>query len=235
MKKNDKQRLFEVMQRLDKTFKPKLKENIENKKTFILNLWGEDDEVYFKFDKYKNNDALAVELMSTDGESYAMVSLNVPESAQLPKDEFFLKDWSENEPVAKALIEMKAIIPTGKRTGSGFIVAKSYKISPEYYGNNTNLNEENSDDFFEITTPIGSEDEKLLVGIVNQGIDSHLEGFTKSKFDVRKGSLGDRRVFNFHKSELPVLLRRLEELGTEDALQWKNDIENYDSTINEIN
>jgi hypothetical protein len=30
MKRNDKQRLFEVMSRLDKTFKPKLNENIEN-------------------------------------------------------------------------------------------------------------------------------------------------------------------------------------------------------------
>lgn len=132
MKKNGKQRLFEVMGRLDKTFKKNLNENVGNKKTFTLNLWGEDDEVFFELDNYSNNNALAVELVSTDGEPYAMVSVNVEESAQLPPDEFFLKDWSENEPVAKALIEMGAVIPTGKRTASGFIVAKSYKINPEY-------------------------------------------------------------------------------------------------------
>ncbi len=91
-----------------------------------------------------------------------------------------------------------------------------------------------SGEFLPITTPIGSEDDKMFVGIVNQGIDSHLESFTKSEFSETNGSLGKRRVFNFHKSEIPILLRRLEELGTEEALQWKDDIENYDSNINEI-
>lgn len=90
------------------------------------------------------------------------------------------------------------------------------------------------DEFFPITTPVGSENDKLFTSIVNKGIDSHLEGFTKSIFQVQDGSLGKRRVFNFHKSELPILLRRLEEIGSEEALQWKNDIENYDNNINEI-
>jgi hypothetical protein len=130
MKKTDRKRLNEVMQRLDKTFKPRLNESPE--KTFTLNLWGEDEQVYFELNRYRNNDALAVELMTPMEGSYAMVSVNVPESAELPKDEFFLKDWSENEPVAKALIDMGVIIPTGKRTGSRFIVANSYKINPEY-------------------------------------------------------------------------------------------------------
>lgn len=131
MKKTDKKRLTEVMQRLDKTFKPKLNENFDGKKTFTLNLWGEDNVVYFDFNRYRNNNALAVELMDDEG-SYAMVSVNVPESATLPQDEFFLKDWSENEELAKQLVEKGIILPTGKRTASGFIVAKSYKISPEY-------------------------------------------------------------------------------------------------------
>jgi len=148
MKNTDRKRLYEVMRRLDKTFKPKLNEaygtpdplgsnyakplNENPQKTFVLNLWGEDNEVYFQYNKYRDNNALAVELVETTGEPYAMISVNVPESAQLPEDEFFLKDWSENEPVAKALVEKGVIIPTGKRTSSGFIVAKSYKINPEY-------------------------------------------------------------------------------------------------------
>ena len=94
--------------------------------------------------------------------------------------------------------------------------------------------QETSDDFLEITTPVNSVDEKLFISIINQGIDSNLDGFIKSKFNVRKGNLGDRRVFNFHKSELPILLKRLENIGTEEALQWKDDIENHDNTINEI-
>jgi hypothetical protein len=100
--------------------------------------------------------------------------------------------------------------------------------------NNMNEINESTDEYFPITTPIGSEDDKLFVGIVNQGIDSSLEGFTKSDFTVKDTSLGKRRVFNFHTSELPILLRRLEELGTEEALQWKDDIENYDNNINEL-
>lgn len=201
MKKNNKQRLFEVMGRLDKTFKPinesmgdfnidqrenleyflsfnnddiywkwingeiddygakeamrdiegmaydpnvdykkeyssenesKLSENVAGKKTFMMNLWGEEDEVFFDLDTYANNDTMAVELVTTMGEPYATVSTNLPESEDLPEGEFFLKDWSENEPIAKALIDMGAIIPTGKSASSGFVVAKSYKINPEY-------------------------------------------------------------------------------------------------------
>lgn len=131
MKNTDRKRLYEVMGRLDKTFK-KRKLNESPQKTFTLNLWGEDDEVYFEFDGYRDNNALAVELITTNGEPFAMISVNMPESAQLAEDEFFLKDWSENEPVAKSLIDMGAIIPTGKSASSGYVTAKSYKISPEY-------------------------------------------------------------------------------------------------------
>ena len=103
-----------------------------NKKTFTLNLFGEDNELYLELNNYRNNNALAVELISTDEEPYATVSVNLPESAELPKDEFFLKNWSENEEIAQQLIEKKIIIPTGKEASSGFIRAMSYKISPEY-------------------------------------------------------------------------------------------------------
>ena len=80
-------------------------------------------------------------------------------------------------------------------------------------------------EFLEITTPIGSDDYKLFVGIVNQGIDSHLEAFTRSEFTV----VGERFRFNFHKSELPILLRRLDEIDTEDAAMWVLDLEASDS------
>jgi hypothetical protein len=85
-------------------------------------------------------------------------------------------------------------------------------------------------DYLPITTPVGSPDDKLFTEVINQGIDSHLEGFTKSKFEIKNSSLGNRRIFNFHRSEIPILLRRLEEIGTEEALQWKDDIENYKDT-----
>jgi hypothetical protein len=87
----------------------------------------------------------------------------------------------------------------------------------------------NTNEFLPITTPIGSDDDKLFIDVVNKGIDSHLEGFIKSKFGTRD----NRRIFDFHISELPILLRRLEEIGTDEALQWKSDIESSDNNMNE--
>lgn len=262
MKKNSKTRLFEVITRLDKTFKQTLNEEFEGavqqpqldeepEKTFMLD--GESLPVYFKFEQYDKNRALAVELWDAEG-PYAMVSTNLPESSTLPNDEFFLKHWGENEYLAQELINKKIIIPTGQQDEN--LGAKSYKITPEYsqtsglgevkippqYQSNVAEQEHDGggeavsedDEFFEITAPVGSEDEALFIGVVNQGIDSHLEGFTKSKFDVRQGGIGARRVFNFHKSELPILLRRLRGLGTEEGESWANDIENYDSNLDEI-
>jgi hypothetical protein len=134
--KDTKQRLFEVMGKLDKTFKPKLNEDInpvENKNEFTL-ISTENEPVHFELDNYRNNGALAVELVTAEGESWAMVSVNLPESDKLPKDEFFLKDWTENEKIAKELIIKKIIVPTGKQASMG---ARSYKINPE----SPNLNE----------------------------------------------------------------------------------------------
>jgi hypothetical protein len=87
---------------------------------------------------------------------------------------------------------------------------------------------ENESEFMEITTPIGSDDFKLFKDMINKGIDSHLEGFVKSNFFKN----GHRYVFNFHKSEVDILLRRLQEAAdaTEDEGKiqtWIDDIKNY--------
>lgn len=96
---------------------------------------------------------------------------------------------------------------------------------------------EQPEQFFPITTPLGSEDSKLFAKAINVGIDSHLEGFTKSKFSKK----GNRLVLNFAMSELPILLRRLEEIGTPESISWKEDIEtyiddegNYDDSIDSL-
>ena len=114
------------------------------------------------------------------------------------------------------------------------------RVAPDFTGKALNeeiqstqdkqIEQEKNKDYLPITTPVGSPDDKLFTEVVNQGIDSHLEGFTKSKFEIKNSSLGNRRIFNFHRSELPVLLRRLEEIGSPEALQWKEDIENYQDT-----
>jgi hypothetical protein len=81
------------------------------------------------------------------------------------------------------------------------------------------------DEFVEITVRHGGADETLFTEIVNQGIDSHLEGFTQSKFSHTP----ERLVMNFHVSELPILVRRLvevwEETDNESAFSWAGDIQ----------
>ena len=81
--KNDRQRLFEVMGRLDKTFIPRLNEDVQGK-SFTLNLFGEETPVSFSFDHYMNG-ALCVGLVDEEG-PYSDVSVNLPESGSLPKD-----------------------------------------------------------------------------------------------------------------------------------------------------
>jgi len=71
-----------------------------------------------------------------------------------------------------------------------------------------------------------SDDFKLFTAVINQGIDSHLEGFTKSKFEINKD---EKRLFmDFHKTEIHILLRRLRAMGSEHADMWADDIENIE-------
>lgn len=75
--------------------------------------------------------------------------------------------------------------------------------------------------FFEITCRLGGADDRLFVSVVNQGIDAHLEAFTASQFSEKDG----RRILNFARSEIPILLRRLRELDDAEASAWADDIE----------
>jgi len=227
MKKNDKQRLVEVMQRLDKTFKPKLNEDINSIET---------NDSYKKIkNEFPGHAKYVNPIDSLQYKWYQRVlnfiqgNNNVYEKEELIKffQNYFLgMDYD--------------ILQTPAETVSWWLSFEQQEFIKDELNSEpkemfSNLSENsNVDEFLPISTPIGGEDEELFLNIVNQGIDSHLEGFVKSKFSVNKGSLGNRRVFNFHKSEIPIVLRRLEEIGTEDALQWKYDIENYNQNLDEI-
>lgn len=66
-------------------------------------------------------------------------------------------------------------------------------------------------DFFPIETPYSSKDYEIMKSVVNVGIDSSLEAFTKSEFK-KSPHFNDKFLWNIHTSELPILYRRLEEL-----------------------
>lgn len=89
-----------------------------------------------------------------------------------------------------------------------------------------------NNNFIEIEVNPSSKDFKMFKKVVDGGIDSHLKGFTKSKFGYRNyDSIGKRAYFNFHKSEKDILLGRLndmfEKTNDDDISTWIENIEDY--------
>jgi hypothetical protein len=86
--------------------------------------------------------------------------------------------------------------------------------------------------FIKIEILPNSDDFKMFQKVVNVGIDSNLEGFTKSKFGGKADYPGKYRM-DFHLSEVPLLIRRLGELydetGDENIISWIDDINDYAS------
>ena len=76
------------------------------------------------------------------------------------------------------------------------------------------------DDMLDISCCIGTEDARSFARIINQGIDARLEAFVDSQFRRE----GGRLYLDFDDSEIPILLRRLAEDGTDDADRWESDI-----------
>ena len=76
-----------------------------------------------------------------------------------------------------------------------------------------------------ITVPLCSPDYPLFKGIIEQGIDSYLEAFTESKFEEKMVDGQPRLVMDFKGKDLPILIRRLEELEDRSADSWACDIE----------
>jgi len=77
-----------------------------------------------------------------------------------------------------------------------------------------------------MTVPHCSEDYELFKGIIEQGIDAHLEAFTESEFKEKLQFGQPRLIMDFKGKDLPILVRRLQEVGTEEADSWATDIEN---------
>lgn len=71
-----------------------------------------------------------------------------------------------------------------------------------------------------ISCRIYSDDYKMFADIINQGIDSRLEAFTRSSFKQSDTRLN--MIFSTY--EVSILLRRLLELEDIAAGQWVDDI-----------
>jgi hypothetical protein len=73
--------------------------------------------------RYIKGGAIAVELvtMGPDAEPFMTLSVNSPESALGP-DEFWVKNWSENEPMIAPLLRSGLFEDTGIRADFGFAI-----------------------------------------------------------------------------------------------------------------
>jgi len=80
------------------------------------------------FCKYGNGNN-AIQLVDYRG-PYAHASVNPPDQ-QLADDEVAIKDWSENEGMAQALISAGVVAyPAVGYVNSGFVVIGIYKLTP---------------------------------------------------------------------------------------------------------
>jgi hypothetical protein len=78
------------------------------------------------------NGATAVQLVDGDGLPYATLSANIPGlSEHLPEGTFYLKDYSENERIAKAAIDSGLIVRDLRAdpVRSGFAIFHPYRLA----------------------------------------------------------------------------------------------------------
>lgn len=79
--------------------------------------------------EYENNNALALVLQEEDGEHFGTLSVNLDESAMLPPDVFYLKDWSENGPLYREFERLGHLIeaPEFPEVQTGFVTCRAYR------------------------------------------------------------------------------------------------------------
>lgn len=91
--------------------------------TITFNSYGEEVTLTPEFARYPGG-ALAIWMREpATGESYAKLTVNMPGEV-LAADEVLIKDWSENEAMALALIDAGWIEYTGREVQAGFSIAK---------------------------------------------------------------------------------------------------------------
>lgn len=92
--------------------------------TFNLTAYGVTSKVRPEFTNYANG-RLCIRLAYWDEEMegwfpHCTLTTNLPDQ-HLNPGEVFVKDWSENEPIVAALVEMQMLKPAGREVISGFV------------------------------------------------------------------------------------------------------------------
>jgi hypothetical protein len=73
---------------------------------------------------------VAITAECEDGEPWTVLTVNLPESAQLDaRGEFAVKTWSENEPMREPALASGLFVDTGRRIPAGFTEAEIWRLA----------------------------------------------------------------------------------------------------------
>lgn len=99
------------------------------KKEFTL---PDGETLYLEFLKYQNG-RLALELSDSEGDPYAVISVNLPEYPDLPKNYMYVKNWSENQQIVEDMVKLGILEDTEfPAVPSGMVMVPVYRINSEY-------------------------------------------------------------------------------------------------------
>lgn len=101
------------------------------KLTFMDNRFSDSEEVSVVVDFYAATGGVAIMLEDADGGPYADASVCLPDH-QLPEDCVAIKDYSENEGMAKLLVEQGIIEDRVSSASAGFVTIPIYRMSKDF-------------------------------------------------------------------------------------------------------
>lgn len=78
--------------------------------------------------EHYGNGRIAIELVTSTGESFAVLSINLPDTPSPPENHFWAKTWSENEPLREPALASGLFEDTGERARTGFVTAELWRI-----------------------------------------------------------------------------------------------------------
>jgi len=95
-----------------------------------INFLDKEYDIELVLSKYNHNNNIAIQALTED-EVFGTLTTNIDEPIE--KDEFFLKDWSENVWVHQVLNAFPEYFEdTGKKFNSGFVTVPVWKLKKEW-------------------------------------------------------------------------------------------------------
>ena len=98
---------------------------------FTRSFTFESEELVLEQEKFYQDNTPAIQIYCEDGSPFATLTVCILDKRGLgilPPNHFIVKTWSENAPVAHALLEQGIFEDTGIRIPTGFVEAEVWKL-----------------------------------------------------------------------------------------------------------